>query len=93
MSWISDRVLEMYLNFIRKKLLSVSANSVFTKTYLYHLKKTKQDLNYIQKIIKHDLVSQSDQKHSLYFFFRRNSTQKKALSPFSHKYMKMKGHI
>ena len=59
MSWKSTSILE------GKNFKSESANSVFTKIYLDHIKKVKQDLNYIQKIIKHDLVSRSDQKHSL----------------------------
>ena len=67
MSWISTHVLEIHLDFIGQKLISDSANSVLTKSYLYHPKKVKQDLCTIQKIIKHDLGSKSDQKHSLYF--------------------------
>ena len=33
----------------------------------YYIKKVKQDPNYIQKSIKHDLGRKSDQKHISYF--------------------------
>ena len=69
---INSRFWTLFRSF---SFLTFAFFSFFTKSYLYHLQKVKQNLNCIKKIIKHDLRRKSDHKYSLYFFSLKDKPQ------------------